>query len=329
MSNWGQSARVALSGLPMVARVGKRKQWSSAVAFMCYIAAATSLYLDVQGSPLIEQNDCHYSYVLGAPKHKPKKDNWDTPSSFWKAIDREDGKNWWDAWIKEKNSMLDLGVLQQCDWPTDGTNVCGSQLVCKIKRLQDGRIDKYKVRWVCQGFSQRFGVDYFDTASPVAMPSSVRILLNVACQFCLDCFQGDVSTAYLRAPMDTVVYMAPPKGCDLEMVNGKRQCFLVKKSIYGTKQGGRNWFMKCHRELFLDDGWEMCPYDNCLFVKRKSRIKNKERHGGSNGKSQQKNPNSEYTNFDGDEFIIATLYVDDVLFTGNAEAFFNFLMCQS
>ena len=101
------------------------------------------------------------------------------------------------------------------------------------------------------------------------------------------------------------------------MVNGKRQCFLVKMSIYGTKQGGRNWFMKCHRELFLDDGWEMCPYDNCLFAKRKSRIKNKERHGGLNGKSQQKNPNSEYSNFDGDEFIIATLYVDDVLFTGN------------
>ena len=81
------------------------------------------------------------------------------------------------------------------------------------------------------------------------MPSSVRILLNVACQFSLECLQGDVSTAYLRAPMDTVVYMAPPKGCDLEMVNGKRQCFLVKMSIYGTKQGGRNWYMGVYAYL--------------------------------------------------------------------------------
>ena len=311
MSSWGQAARVARSGLPIAANAGKGTKRSPVVSFMCYMAAAVSLYLDVQGSPLIEQNDCKYSYVLGAPKHKQKKDNWDTPSSFWKAVDREDGKLWWEAWNKEKNSMLDLGVLQQCDWPTDGTNVCGSQLVCKIKRLQDGSIDKYKVRWVCQGFSQRFGVDYFDTASPVAMPTSVRILLNVACQFTLDCFQGDVSTAYLRAPMDTVVYMAPPKGCDLELVNGKRQCFLVIKSIYGTKQGGRNWFMKCHRELFLDDGWEMCPYDNCLFAKRKSKVRDKKQ---PQGKSQNQ---SDFTNFDGDQFIIATLYVDDVLFTGN------------
>ena len=110
-----------------------------------------------------------------------------------------------------------------------------------------------------------------------------------------------------------VVYMAPPKGCDLEMVNGKRQCFLVKMSIYGTKQGGRNWYMKCHQELFVDDGWEMCPYDNCLFVKRKSLVKDKQRHDDSH----QNNPNDEFNNFDGDKFIIAALYVDDVLFTGN------------
>ena len=33
--------------------------------------------------------------------------------------------------------------------------------------------------------------------------------------------------------------------------------------------------------------------------------------------SHQNNPNDEFNNFDGDKFIIAALYVDDVLFTGN------------
>ena len=30
--------------------------------------------------------------------------------------------------------------------------------------------------------------------------------------------------------------MRPPKGVNLPDVNGKRQCYLVKKSIYGLKQ---------------------------------------------------------------------------------------------
>ena len=32
-------------------------------------------------------------------------------------------------------------MLEQCDWPED-SNVCGSKLVCKIKRLANNNIDK-------------------------------------------------------------------------------------------------------------------------------------------------------------------------------------------
>ena len=40
--------------------------------------------------------------------------------------------------------MKRLGVLEQCDWPED-SNVCGSKLVCKIKRLANNDIDKVRI----------------------------------------------------------------------------------------------------------------------------------------------------------------------------------------
>ena len=40
--------------------------------------------------------------------------------------------------------MKRLGVLEQCDEPANG-NICGSKLVCKIKRLADNVVDKVSV----------------------------------------------------------------------------------------------------------------------------------------------------------------------------------------
>jgi hypothetical protein len=43
--------------------------------------------------------------------------------------------------------------------------------------LPNGQIDKHKARLYARGFSQEYGVDYFETFTPVIRMESLRILL--------------------------------------------------------------------------------------------------------------------------------------------------------
>jgi hypothetical protein len=48
------------------------------------------------------------------------------------------------------------------------------------KLRADGARDRYKARWVLQGFTQRPGVNYDETFSPVIKPTAVRRVLTTA-----------------------------------------------------------------------------------------------------------------------------------------------------
>lgn len=126
---------------------------------------------------------------------------------------------------------------------------------------------KYKARLVAKEFTQREGIDYNETFSPVSCKDSFRIIMALVAHFDLELHQMDVKTAFLNGDLEENVYTKQPKGFIME---GKEEmgCRL-KKSIYGLKQASRQWYLKFN-ETIKSFGFKENIEDNCVYAKFKS-----------------------------------------------------------
>jgi hypothetical protein len=48
----------------------------------------------------------------------------------------------------------------------------------KIKHAANGHIEKYKPKFVGEGFSQKEGVDYEETIAPIAKHTSIKVIMS-------------------------------------------------------------------------------------------------------------------------------------------------------
>ena len=83
----------------------------------------------------------------------------------------------------------------------------GCKWVFKKKLRPDGTIKKYKVRLVAKGYAQKEGEDFFDTYSPAARLTTIRVLLALAASHNLLIHQMDVKTAFLNGDLEEEIYM--------------------------------------------------------------------------------------------------------------------------
>ena len=88
----------------------------------------------------------------------------------------------------------------------------GCKWVFVRKRNEKNEIMRYKARLVAQGFSQRPGIDYEETYSPVMDAITFRFLISLVVYKSLDMRLMDVVTAYLYGSLDSDIYMKIREG---------------------------------------------------------------------------------------------------------------------
>ena len=147
----------------------------------------------------------------------------------------------------------------------------GHKWVFVRKRDENNEVARYKARLVAQGFSQRPGIDYEETYSPVMDVITFRYLISLVVSEKLDMQLMDVVTAYLYGDLDTEIYMKVPDGLKLPESSSSRprNTFSIKlrRSLYGLKQSGRMWYNRLS-EYLISLGYvnnELCP---CVFIKK-------------------------------------------------------------
>ena len=181
------------------------------------------------------------------------------------------------------DSILANGTWEITDRPY-GCKPVGCKWVFKKKLRPDGTIEKYKARLVAKGYTQKEGEDFFDTYSPVARLTTIRVLLSLAASHGLLVHQMDVKTAFLNGELKEEIYMDQPDGFVVPGQEGK-VCKLLK-SLYGLKQAPKEWHEKFERTLTAV-GFVVNDGDKCMYY----------RYGGGEG-------------------VILCLYVDDILIFG-------------
>ncbi|CAI7842965.1 unnamed protein product, partial [Closterium sp. NIES-53] len=81
--------------------------------------------------------------------------------------------------------------------PPPGANVVDGMWIFRVKQ-PPGPPRVFKARYVARGFSQREGVDFFQTFAPTLKMTTLRVLLHVAAQRDYELHSLDFSTAFLQ-----------------------------------------------------------------------------------------------------------------------------------
>ncbi|KAL7723605.1 hypothetical protein ACLKA6_007303 [Drosophila palustris] len=180
---------------------------------------------------------------------------------------------WKEAFMNEykalqKNKTWEIVKRQE------NQRVIDTRWVLRTKYKANGEIDCRKARLVAKGFTQREGIDYTETFSPVARIGSIRALIAIAVEFSLDVHQFDFNSAYLNGEIEEDIYInVPPEFDDIltgkeKQKYGKNNVCKLKKALYGLKQSGRQWYKKLDNKL---KEMELNPIaaDPCVYLKKK------------------------------------------------------------
>ena len=186
------------------------------------------------------------------------------PASYEDAVTGHEKEKWIDAMNEEMSSLHENQTWILEPLPS-GRKPISCKWIYKKKTKADGSLDRFKARLVARGFSQRPGIDYNETFSPVVRFDSLRVLLSLAASQDMELLQFDIKTAFLYGHLDNDIYMSQPQG----FIEGKNLVCRLKKSLYGLKQSPRQWNFK-FKSFLETQGFIESSADSCVFISKTS-----------------------------------------------------------
>lgn len=207
-------------------------------------------------------------YMLRSRTHSADEDrnycafvaDTEEPQGYHEAVNSNHKAQWKNAMDEEYNSLVDNDTWTLVDLPQEKSAI-SNKWVYKIKRNHEGDIERYKARLVVRGFTQKFGIDYQETFSPVAKFTSVRMILALSVSNDYHLIQFDIKTAFLYGHLDEEVFMEQPFGYS----DGSNKVCKLNRSLYGLKQASRCW-NKRFTEMLRKFNFKATDGDPCVFT---------------------------------------------------------------
>ncbi|CAI7832361.1 unnamed protein product, partial [Closterium sp. NIES-53] len=179
----------------------------------------------------------HLVSTLLAPEGDPDAPDIPTPRSYAEAIEGPYSSQWQAAMDAEMASWKSTGTYIDVV-PPPGANIVSGMRIFRVK-WPPGSPPAFKARYVARGFSQRQGVDYFQTFSPTPKMTTLRVLLHVATHRDYELHSLDFSTTFLQGSLHEEIWLRCPPGFTGSFPPGTQ--WSLRRPVYGLRQAPREW----------------------------------------------------------------------------------------
>ncbi|MBW0521085.1 hypothetical protein O181_060800 [Austropuccinia psidii MF-1] len=167
------------------------------------------------------------------------------PISWKEAMSLPDKLLWVEAFKNKLNNLISRGVIIKTNLPK-GRKLVGNSVQFKRKFDSNGKLIKNKI-FICeQGFSQKHGVNYNDTFSPIGKFNSLQCLLSIAAHKNLEIHHMDSVAAFLNPKLEEEIYIKIP---NFLLAHSSVKVWQVRKPLYGLKQSSQYWYLELTKFL--------------------------------------------------------------------------------
>ncbi|CAI7899316.1 unnamed protein product [Closterium sp. NIES-53] len=178
-----------------------------------------------------------FASMLLAPEGDPDAPDIPTPRSYAEAITGSYSSQWQAAMDAEMASWKSTGTYVD-EVPPPGANIVDGMWIFRVKRPPSSP-PAFKARYVARGFSQRQGVDYFQTFSPTPKMTTLRVLLHVAAQRDYELHSLDFSIAFLQGSLHEEIWLRRPPGFTKSFPAGTQ--WSLRRPVYSLRQAPGKW----------------------------------------------------------------------------------------